>query len=128
MGKIERFEEMEIWQQARAVAKEVYAVSSQGGFGRDLGLRSQLQRAAVSIMSNIAEGFERGTNKEFVQFLFIAKGSAGEVRSQLFLALDLGTSRKLCTHRPCRRRERPTGPWARVPLDARPVSEPPPGR
>jgi four helix bundle protein len=56
----------------------------------DIGVRDQIQRAAVSIMSNIAEGFERGTKKEFIQFLFIAKGSAGEVRSQLYIALDLG--------------------------------------
>ena len=90
MAKIERFEKMDVWQQARTIAKNVYVASRQGEFARDFGLRDQIQRAAVSIMSNIAEGFERGTNKEFIQFLFIAKGSAGEVRSQLYVAFDLG--------------------------------------
>jgi len=89
MPKIERFEDIEAWEN-RGIAKNVYAACRQGGFSRDFGLRDQIQRAAVSIMSNIAEGFERGTNKEFIQFLFIAKGSAGEVRSQLYIALDLG--------------------------------------
>jgi len=90
MTKIETFEDMEVWQQARSITKAIYATSRHGEFGRDFGLRDQIQRAAVSIMSNIAEGFERGTNKEFIQFLFIAKGSAGEVRSQLYVAFDLG--------------------------------------
>jgi len=90
MAKIERFEDMEIWQQARSITKMIYSYSKQGAFGHDFGLRDQIKRAAVSIMSNIAEGFERGTNKEFIQFLYIAKGSAGEVRSQLYVAFDLG--------------------------------------
>jgi four helix bundle protein len=90
MAKIERFEDIEAWQKARELTQQIYAVSSDGAFARDFGLRDQIRRAAVSVMSNIAEGFERGTNKEFVQFLFIAKGSAGEVRSQLYVALDLG--------------------------------------
>ena len=90
VAKIEKFEDMEVWKEARKVAKAVYSCSRQGEFSRDFGLRDQLQRAAVSVMSNIAEGYERGTNKEFIQFLFIAKGSAGEVRSQLYIALDLG--------------------------------------
>ncbi|HQO65044.1 MAG TPA: four helix bundle protein, partial [Syntrophorhabdus sp.] len=90
MAKIEKFEDIEAWEKARRIAKNVYAACRQVEFSRDFGLRDQMQRAAVSIMSNIAEGFERGTNKEFIQFLFIAKGSAGEVRSQLYLALDLG--------------------------------------
>lgn len=90
MGKFEKFEDMEVWQQARSITKAIYASSRQGEFARDFGLRDQIQRAAVSIMSNIAEGFEKGTNKEFIQFLFIAKGSAGEVRSQLYVAFDLG--------------------------------------
>jgi four helix bundle protein len=90
MPKIERFEDIEAWVKARRIAKNVYAACRQGEFSRDFGLHDQIQRAAVSIMSNIAEGFERGTNKEFIQFLFIAKGSAGEVRSQLYVALDLG--------------------------------------
>ena len=90
MAKIKKFGNMEVWQQARSITKAIYVSSRQGEFARDFGLRDQIQRAAVSIMSNIAEGFERGTNKEFIQFLFIAKGSAGEVRSQLYIALDLG--------------------------------------
>jgi four helix bundle protein len=68
----------------------VYAVSQGGDFARDFGLRDQMRRAAVSILSNIAEGFERGGDKEFAQFLYVAKGSCGEVRSQLYVALDLG--------------------------------------
>lgn len=89
MAKIEKFEDMEVWQQARVISKKVYTNTRQGEFARDFGLRDQIRRAVVSIMSNIAEGFERGTNREFIQFLFIAKGSAGEVRSQLYVALDL---------------------------------------
>jgi len=90
MARFERFEDMDIWQQARDVTKAIYFHSQQGGFARDFGLRDQIRRAAVSVMSNIAEGFERGTNKEFIQFLYIAKGSSGEVRSQLYVAFDLG--------------------------------------
>lgn len=90
MAKIEQFEDMEVWQQARSITRAIYASSRYGEFARDFGLRDQIQRAAVSIMSNIAEGFERGSNKEFIQYLFIAKGSAGEVRSQLYVAFDLG--------------------------------------
>jgi len=90
MPAIDKFEDMEVWQQARSIAKTIYIHSSQGQFSKDYGLRDQIQRAAVSIMSNIAEGFGRGSNKEFIQFLFIAKGSAGEVRAQLYIAFDLG--------------------------------------
>jgi four helix bundle protein len=90
MASIERFEDMEVWRQARRTAGKIYADTGQGGFARDFGLRDQIRRAVVSMMSNIAEGFERGSNREFIQFLFIAKGSAGEVRAQLYLALDLG--------------------------------------
>ena len=90
MARFERFEDMEIWQKARGITRTIYFHSQQGGFTRDFGFRDQIRRAAVSIMSNIAEGFERGTNKEFIQFLYIAKGSAGEVRSQLYVAFDLG--------------------------------------
>lgn len=90
MATIERFEDIQAWQEARGLVKEVYRNSSRGEFARDFGLRDQIQRAAVSVMSNIAEGFERGSNKEFIQFLYIAKGSVGEVRSQLYAALDLG--------------------------------------
>ena len=72
------------------MAKSIYSISREGKLSRDYGLKDQIQRAAVSVMSNITEGFERGSNKEFIQFLFIAKGSAGEIRSQLYVAFDLG--------------------------------------
>ena len=90
MATLRSFEELDAWQSARALTKRVYEVSREGPFARDFGLRDQICRASVSIMSNIAEGFERGGNKEFGQFLSIAKGSAGEVRSQLYVALDQG--------------------------------------
>jgi four helix bundle protein len=88
MAVIRRFEEIEAWKKARELTREMYAVTSEGSFARDFGLRDQIRRAAVSIMSNIAEGFDRGGNKELIHFLAIAKGSAGEVRSQLYVALD----------------------------------------
>lgn len=88
MARIETFEDIVAWQKARELTKSVYALSNNGGFARDFGLRDQIRRASVSIMSDIAEGFERGSNKEFIQFLYIAKGSAGEVRAQLYVALD----------------------------------------
>jgi len=83
MGTIERFEDIEAWREARVLVKRIYEVTAQGRFARDFGLRDQIRRAAISTMSNIAEGFERGSNKEFVHFLYVAKASAGEVRSQL---------------------------------------------
>ncbi|HEY4416120.1 MAG TPA: four helix bundle protein [Verrucomicrobiae bacterium] len=88
MPTVRQFEELNVWQDARRLVNAVYGVSKSRAFGRDFGLRDQIRRAAVSAMSNIAEGFERGTKKEFVQFLNIAKGSNGEVRSQLCVALD----------------------------------------
>lgn len=88
MGKIEQFEDIQSWRQARELTRHVYEISNTKGFDRDFGLREQIRRAAVSIMSNIAEGFERGGDKEFIQFLYIAKGSCGEVRAQLYVALD----------------------------------------
>lgn len=88
MSAFQRFEDIEAWQKARELTKAIYALSNDGQFARDFGLRDQIRRASVSIMSNIAEGFERGSNKEFIQFLYIAKGSAGEVRAQLYVALD----------------------------------------
>lgn len=87
---IERFEDLLAWQKARALTSKIYAVTRIGQFAKDFGLTDQIRRAAVSIGSNIAEGFERGNNKEFVTFLGIAKGSAGEVRSQLCTAYDAG--------------------------------------
>jgi four helix bundle protein len=89
--RIERFEDIKAWQEARVLVKMVYAVvDSDRHFGSDYKFREQIQGAAVSIMSNIAEGFSRRTTKEFVQFLFIAKGSVAEVQSQLYVALDQG--------------------------------------
>src|SRR6185437_5550895 len=88
MAKIERFEDMLSWQKARELTNRVYQLSKQGDFARDFELRGQMRSASVSIMSNMAEGFERGGDKEFVQFLSTAKGSCGEVRSQLYVALD----------------------------------------
>ena len=84
------FEEINAWQNARVLVRDVYAVTRSGDFCKDYGLKDQIQRAAVSICSNIAEGFERRGNREFIQFLWIAKGSAAEVRSQLYNARDLG--------------------------------------
>lgn len=90
MTGIRRFEDSTAWQSARELVKLIYNLSRRDPFRSDLGLRDQIQRAAVSVMSNIAEGFERGSNKEFIQFLYQAKSSAGEVRSQLYVALDAG--------------------------------------
>src|SRR5438132_9670595 len=88
MSKIERFEDIVAWQKARMLTKEVYALARVGDFARDFGLKDQIQRASVSTMSNIAEGYERGGDKEFVQFLSTSKGSCGEVKSHLYVALD----------------------------------------
>ena len=90
MATFQSFEEIEAWQQARTLTREVYAVSGQGSFTKDFGPRDQIRRASVSVMSNIAEGFERGGRGEFIQFLAIAKGPAGEVRAQLYAAFDQG--------------------------------------
>lgn len=90
MSSFQRFENIEAWQKARELTKAIYALSNDGQFSRDFGLRDQVRRASVSIMSNIAEGFGRGGNKEFIQFLSTAKGSASEVQAQLYVALDAG--------------------------------------
>ncbi len=82
------FEELNIWQNARELVNLIYEFTKGGRFSRDYSLIDQIRRASVSIMSNIAEGFERGSNKEFIQFLYIAKGSCGELRSQLCIAFD----------------------------------------
>ena len=89
MATIHCFEDVQAWQHARSLTRDLYHISGRGAFGRDIVLRSQVRRAAVSIGSNIAEGFERGRDGEMRHFLIIAKGSAGEVRSQLHTALDL---------------------------------------
>ena len=90
MAKVQKFEELKIWQIAREIAKCVYALTRSGEFAKDFGLKDQIQRAAVSIGSNIAEGFERDSNSELMKFLSYAKGSAGEARSQLQTAQDVG--------------------------------------
>lgn len=90
MRKVERFEDLIAWQKARELTKRIYEVTRQADFAKDFGLKDQIQRAAVSIMSNIAEGFERGGRAEFHQFFSTAKASCGEVRSQLYVALDAG--------------------------------------
>ncbi len=87
MSTIERFEDLICWQRARELTKNIYAALKDC---RDFGFKDQIQRAAVSVLSNIAEGFERGTQQEFINYLFIAKGSAGEVRAQLYVAIDAG--------------------------------------
>lgn len=90
MSKIERFEDLEVWKMARSFSKNMYLTLEKESFSKDFRLRDQIRGSAGSIMDNIAEGFERSGNKEFVQFLFIAKGSCGEIRSQLYRALDIG--------------------------------------
>jgi four helix bundle protein len=87
--KINRFEELEVWQLSRTLVKEIYKVTNEGQFKKDFALRDQIRRAGLSVISNIAEGFERKTKNELIQFLFISKGSSGEVRSQLYVAVDL---------------------------------------
>ncbi|GAB4504854.1 MAG: four helix bundle protein [Anaerolineales bacterium] len=90
MTTAKRFEELEVWQKAKELTNLIYSLSSSGEFSRDFGLRDQLRRAAVSIMSNIAEGFESQTQALFIRYLGYAKGSAGEARAQLYIAKDQG--------------------------------------
>jgi len=88
MGKVEVFEDLEVWKDARELCKLIFSLTSEGAISKDFKFRDQFRASAGSIMDNIAEGFERGGNKEFIQFLFIAKGSCGETRSQCHRALD----------------------------------------
>jgi four helix bundle protein len=88
--KIKKFEDLESWKKARKLTNTVYAATAAGSFSRDFGLKNQIRRASISVLSNIAEGFERGGDKEFLQFLAMAKGSCGEVRAQLYIAVDQG--------------------------------------
>jgi four helix bundle protein len=90
MARVERFEDLIAWQKARELTRAIYEATRQGSFAKDFGLSTQIQRAAVSVMLNIAEGFERGWRGEFHQFLSTAKASCAEVRSQLYVALDVG--------------------------------------
>ena len=90
MSGVMRFEDLIAWQKARVMTREVYLATRQGAFARDFGLSNQIQRASVSVMSNIAEGFERSRPAEFHQYLSTAKSSCAEVRSDLYVALDVG--------------------------------------
>jgi four helix bundle protein len=87
--RIEKFEDIEAWREARNLNKVVYQISTRNLFKRDFGLSSQIQRASISVMANIAEGFDRQSNKEFIKYLYIASSSASEIQSHLYAALDL---------------------------------------
>ena len=89
-NRIQRFEDLVAWQRAREVTRDVYRITRGGSFGRDFALVDQMRRASVSIMSNIAEGFERETEADRLRFYSIAKASCAELRSQLYVALDAG--------------------------------------
>jgi len=88
--RIEKFEEIEAWQEGRVLVGEIYRITRSSKFNADRNLKDQLRRAAISIVANIAEGFERGSKRQFAHFLAQARGSAGEVRSLLYVAHDLG--------------------------------------
>jgi len=88
-SRILSFEDLKVFQVAQKVATRIYQITQQESFRRDFGLKDQIQRASVSVLSNIAEGFERGSNVEFIQFLYVSKGSCGEMRAQLILAKNL---------------------------------------
>lgn len=90
MATVQRFEELVCWKKARELNRRVYSICRGGALARDFGLCDQMRRASISVMSNIAEGFERGGRKEFIQFLAVAKGSAGELRAQFVSLLDVG--------------------------------------
>ncbi len=91
MAKIERFEDVKAWQEARTLVSKIYKLTNEKSpFNKDYGLKDQIRRASVSVMSNIAEGFARRTDRDFSRFLYIALGSVSEVQSHLYVALDLG--------------------------------------
>ena len=90
MASFQKFTDIEVWQKARELTQEVYRITKRAPFSRDFELRGQIRSASISVMSNIAEGFDRNGNAEFIQFLSIAKGSIAEVLSQLYAALDQG--------------------------------------
>ncbi len=87
MAKIRKFEELPIWKKAIVLTRRIYDITADGKFAKDYGLRDQIRRAVISISSNIVEGFEKSNNNEFIRYLRIAKGSVGEVRNQLYIAL-----------------------------------------
>ncbi|MCF6156250.1 MAG: four helix bundle protein [Candidatus Brocadia sp.] len=95
MATIRKFEDVDAWQKAREFSKESYSITNNGLISKDYDLKGQMRQASGSIMDNVAEGFERGRKGEFIQFLGIAKGSCGEVRSQLYRALDQGYISKM---------------------------------
>lgn len=90
MATYNSFEDLPVWKEAKDLAVLLYKMTSRGKLSKDFGLKDQIQRSSISISSNIAEGFERGTKQEFIQFLYIARGSCGELRSQIFIAKDIG--------------------------------------
>lgn len=90
MATFKKFEEIECWKKARGLTRRIYSVSARAQFARDFGLKDQIRRAAVSVMSNIAEGYDRSGTGEFIHFLATAKGSAAEVRCRLYVAIDQG--------------------------------------
>ncbi|MBA7610962.1 hypothetical protein ES703_18177 [subsurface metagenome] len=90
MATFRSFEDIDAWKKARELVQQIYSVTRVGNFAKDFVLRDQIRRAGVSIMANIAEGYERDGNQEFIQFLSVAEGSSGEVRSQLYIAYDQG--------------------------------------
>jgi four helix bundle protein len=90
MSKVTRFEELIAWQKGRALASRIYRMANDGAFQRDFAFRNQICKAAISVPSNIAEGFERYTPSEFAYFLKVAKASCGEVRSDVYVAFDVG--------------------------------------
>jgi len=90
VSRIQRFEDIQAWQEARSLTKEIYTVSGSGQWAKDYALRDQIRRASISVMSNIAERFERQTDAEFARFLAMAKASASEIKAQVYIALDQG--------------------------------------
>jgi four helix bundle protein len=89
-GTVKRFEDLDVWQVSRELVKQIYGITKNGPVIKDYSFVDQIRRAATSVMNNTAEGYERGSNKDFARFMFIARGSVGEVRSMLYVALDQG--------------------------------------
>jgi len=90
LGGYQEFKELRVWQEAKELAVQIYKLTTNTNFAGDYGLRDQARRAAVSVASNIAEGYERNSNKDFIRFLLISKGSLSELRTQLEIALEIG--------------------------------------